>query len=603
MPSHFNNIHLLNTSLPATRTMHQLVYTNNNDKTFRIPTRLSSSLISNHISTSSNEHHPRLPPHNPARPTTQEEQDQQPREVNLMKKELNLLKFKLHNSVGEIDELTLIAKEVLGFVECHVEEFNGRDWGESFFLLKKFGEVDRRLGFVLLGFVLENSGFYHNFLGRTIDKIQGNKDTEFFNAVDLSMIATSVAKIGKCDSTKQLFASISSQTEFLAENGTPRELANIAYAFAKLGIEDNAEYFAGLSRKKVTDKIMDSGTTQAISNIAWAYANLKVERCSVYFNAISDPIVCERIVTQGTPQEIANIATSFWKLSIGKHRNYFTALSERSVIARIMEEGDAQNISNIATAYSKLGVVNHADFFAAINDRERSRVIVNIENNNLQEIANIATSFSVLQIRDNANFFDAISEKDVSRWIASSGNTQAIANIATAFAYLDIYEHVSYFSAINDPKVSESIVENAKPLEIASIAIAFAKLDVERVHNYFRALTVNPNSIRDGDSKNITNVLWSIGCLGLVDYQEYETLINTLWRKAMTIPIDEFAPEGLIQLHQFYTFAGINGRNLDDIPLELRSCINDVLDEMEYQSDYSVAAAGKYKTKHWANFD
>ena len=200
-----------------------------------------------------------------------------------------------------------------------------------------------------------------------------------------------------------------------------------------------------------------------------------------------------------------------------------------------------------------------------------------MENGDPQVIANIATAYSSLGVVDHANYFSALSDKKVCQFITKNGDPQNIANIATAYSSLGVVDHANYFSALSDKKVCQKIMKGGDPQAIANITSAYANLGIDDNCNFFLALSDNMSVVNEGDSQNNCNCLWSFAFLGLLDNKVYESIIKSLWKKAMSMPVSDFTVEGLNQLRQIYTCSIIEGGNkLDEIPSALRSKINAV---------------------------
>jgi len=252
----------------------------------------------------------------------------------------------------------------------------------------------------------------------------------------------------------------------------------------------------------------------------------------------------------------------------------FAAISKQSIW--IVNHVDAQALANIATAYSKLEITNHQDFFAAINDKDVSRWIV--ENGKAQEIANIATAFAKLEIVDHKNFFAAINDKKIIKYLMENGNAQDFANIATAFAKLEIVDQKAYFDSLSGKETCSMLINSGNPQNIANISSAFATLGIEDSNNFFLALSVDNTFATKGNAQDVCNSLWSFACLGLLENVAYESIIKSLWSKAISMPVEDFIVEDLRQLRQFYTCSIVEGENLKlkEIPSDLRSKINKV---------------------------
>ena len=181
-------------------------------------------------------------------------------------------------------------------------------------------------------------------------------------------------------------------------------------------------------------------------------------------------------------------------------------------------------------------------------------------------------------IVDHKNFFASINDEKIIKYLMGEGTPQNIANIATAFAKLEIVDHKNYFAAINDEKIIKYLMENGNAQDFANISSAFANLGIEDSSNFFLALSGDDTLVSKGNAQNVCNSLWSFACLGLLENVAYESIIKSLWSKAISMPVEDFIVEDLRQLRQFYTCSIVEGENLKlkEIPSDLRSKINKV---------------------------
>ena len=233
-----------------------------------------------------------------------------------------------------------------------------------------------------------------------------------------------------------------------------RGLANIAWAFAKLHINDGA-LFTAISR--VAMGKMGSFNAQELANTAWAFATLDINDDAL-FTELSRAVMGK--MRSFNAQDLANTAWAFAKLDINNSA-LFTAIS-RAAKGK-MGSFKAQELSNTAWAFATLRF-NDGALFIAI-----SRAAVGkMSSFNAQNLANIAWAFATLRINDRA-LFTAISRTAVGKM--GSFNAQNLANIAWAFAKLHINDG-ALFIAISRASMGKMGSCNAQ--ELATTAWAFA---------------------------------------------------------------------------------------------------------------------------------
>ena len=288
-----------------------------------------------------------------------------------------------------------------------------------------------------------------------------------------------------------------------------RNLANIAWAFAKLHINDVA-LFTAISSAAI-DK-MGSFNAQELANTAWAIATLHINDGAL-FTAISG--AARGKMGSFNAQDLANTAWAFAALGI-KDGALFTAISR--VARGKMGSFNAQDLASTAWAFATLHIKDVA-LFTAI----RRLAMRKMGSFNAQDLANTAWAFATLNIKDVA-LFTEISRATMDNM--GSLNAQELSNIAWAFATLHIKD-VALFTAISRTAVGEMGSFNAQGL--ANIAWAFAKLHI------------NDGALFTAISRA------AMGKMGSLNTQD---LANTAWAFAIALPKDALLLHLLPELNQ-----------------------------------------------------
>lgn len=189
-------------------------------------------------------------------------------------------------------------------------------------------------------------------------------------------------------------AAIARESIKLITEFSDQSLANMAWAFATLGIHD-LPLLDAISAESIK-KLSEFGQQQ-LANLVWAYATLG------YTNLpLIDALAAEAIkkIKEFKPQGIANTAWAYSKLGM-INKPLMEALAEEAI--KKIFKFDPQNISNTAWAYAKCGLT-HAPLMEALS----AAAIRMINDLGTRECANIAWAFSTLKIHDDT-LMDAIS--------------------------------------------------------------------------------------------------------------------------------------------------------------------------------------------------
>jgi len=229
-------------------------------------------------------------------------------------------------------------------------------------------------------------------------------------------------KLGERNAT--IFSAVESNASWIVDNGNAQEIANTAWACAKLDVQSPL-LFRSIDERSAW--LAENGKPQHVSNTAWACATLNVQAPS-FFRSIEER--ASWIVDNGNAQEIANTAWACAKLDV-QSPSLFRSIDERS--AWLVENGKPQNISNTAWAFAKLRF--HApSLFCCID--ERSAWL--IENGNPQNVANAALAFAEVGIRPEQLFRCLLEEGGRLEQFLEGANSQEVCNLAWSVATLGL---------------------------------------------------------------------------------------------------------------------------------------------------------------------
>jgi hypothetical protein len=327
----------------------------------------------------------------------------------------------------------------------------------------------------------------------------------------------------------------------IMRNARPQEMANLAWAFASVNnptttttttttLEDFA--VAPQLLKEIEERasfLVENGKPRDIANAAWAFAKLKVPAPRL-FEKIDEH--SSAIVENGKPQEIANIAWAFATFNIPAPL-LINHLQKR---AKAFVAGcGPQELANIAWALATLKV-SSKKLFKHIHGHGS----VLVEKGSPQEIANAAWAFSTLNLPAPI-LFKRINQHSLT--IIESAQPRNIANIAWAFAKLR-YDCPELLS-VTDSR-SECIIQRGDAQNVANVAWAFAVLRVTP-EKFFDCLEANVDQfLRTATEYSLCTVCWSLVVLDLG--RRNEALLQELWGRAMSLDAKSFTQDGLRNL-------------------------------------------------------
>jgi len=279
-----------------------------------------------------------------------------PKQYNTAHKE-----YKLHIMLNKkISDKANSWRELLSFVHHNGASFNHVNWATT---MSKLG---RRLP-TLNGKdrqELQKSKHYQTTIDALSKAITSPSLHQLFGTREVANIVHALAKLKQPDAA--ILAAVNDQSEHFVSNGTPQELANMAWAFAELSNSTNSTVDCSLLFRTIESRanfIVAEGSPQATANTAWAFATLAIPAPSL-FAAISDR--AKFLASNGKPQEIANTAwaaaTLYSRVRVKVNRNTTSQtpmicqslFREIEKNARTLMTGNTQEIATTAWAFGKL---------------------------------------------------------------------------------------------------------------------------------------------------------------------------------------------------------------------------------------------------------
>jgi hypothetical protein len=197
--------------------------------------------------------------------------------------------------------------------------------------------------------------------------IQGNwmaililfqKEGKNFNNINFATAISKLAKIRSLKKQDTLFLQLLEATVANLQDPdiNPRCYANVAHGLAKLHLRDNdvtGRVFNRLADATVVKKFVGSGKPQEIANTAWACAKLG-HSCPELFTELGTKTRSKWLVDNGNAQDIANTA---WACATLGHScsELFAVIGTKTRSDWLVDNGNAQEISMTAWACATLG--------------------------------------------------------------------------------------------------------------------------------------------------------------------------------------------------------------------------------------------------------
>ncbi|KAJ1447313.1 hypothetical protein M885DRAFT_472044 [Pelagophyceae sp. CCMP2097] len=336
----------------------------------------------------------------------------------------------------------------------------------------------------------------------------------------------------------------------------PQELANILWAYAKLGHRRDDLFLQLESAALELGRPLDGDVAfagfkpQELSNLAWAFATARVPSESLFAGPFSEAVMLR--VDEFNAQELANTAWAFAKQGFCSRTNpkLFAALG-KAALATNFADFNAQNLSNMCWAFAASpntrGEPSNAvasqrraelPVFAAVFDALALRCFERVSTFTPQALATTAWAFSTTAHGSrHPGLFEAIAAEAVSR--PHLFKAQDVSNTCWAFAARRQPDKAKARSSRSTkPSTSEAALFEAMAL---------------------RSLEV----VDDFSAQGLANTAWAMAA-SLSNGVSRDVQLSFGRRKAMTViaraalqKLDDFEPQGLSNLCWAFAAAGV----------------------------------------------
>lgn len=369
------------------------------------------------------------------------------------------------------------------------------------------------------GWVHMHAAAVESLVAHTMHTVKNGSE---IRARELANIAHGLAKCGHGGAMSSLMAALARPIELRSAEANEQELANAAWAFAKVGQHDG-ELFAALARAAAPRLGTFKG--QELANISWAFATAGLSEASL-FAALAR--VIERRLADFTVQGLAN---TVWAFAKAGHADASLLQAMASKTRQRVEELHAQDLAQTAWAFAKVGHCD-ADLFSALAGATRQC----LDKFTAQGLANTIWAFAKVGHLEESLF---AAFADATRRRLDECNAQDLANAAWAFAKA-CHSDARLFAAV--ARAAERCLEEFNTQDLVNTAWAFAKLGQFDDALFAAVATCLAARCLDNlSAPYIANVAWAFAQAGRHDAQLFNALTRSAEQQVGTLDAQDLA--------------------------------------------------------------
>lgn len=279
-----------------------------------------------------------------------------------------------------------------------------------------------------------------------------------------------------------IFRTLAKEANVNMDRFKPRELSNLAYAYALLGHDpilfDDHNLFENIAIKAA--QCLRRFNAQDFSNLIWSFAKLNVEPPNNFYDKAGLFISKSADLDTFKPQEISNILYSLAIANVSC-KELFQRFGGHICKMNDLDAFNQQELSNIVWAYAKLGTY-HDDLFykvgCTIEALDMSRFTPQTFSNLLWAYATIDEQSSSTVKLQRASLFGEMGDvmARVTDW--SSFKPQALSNIIWAYATVNI-EHAHIFNKVEEAILKRNDLGSFKPQHVSNIVWGYASAKMQ----------------------------------------------------------------------------------------------------------------------------
>ena len=291
----------------------------------------------------------------------------------------------------------------------------------------------------------------------------------------------------------------------------PRDVANIAWAYATLGVPD-AALLRSIAQHVTLPAVLYSLTPQHAANILWALAHSGVHDrpcfAAVAARVASDPA----FLAAFQPQNVANVA---WACARARHRDpqLMQCLAGHALHGPGVDAFSSQGLANVLWAFAALRVP-HRTLYAQV-DVEGAHVFLG-DDAVPQDVAMIVWAYATQRMYREP-LLKAVAARVSDPKFLAACNSQDLSMLCWGFARLRM-RHKALLDAVAERLTEPGVLEGFQPNHVATIAWAYAKLD--HPHPALMAAVARAAArplLPVLSAQNVANIAWALARTGTYD--------------------------------------------------------------------------------------
>eukprot|EP00956_Cyclotella_meneghiniana_P040621 scaffold200815_cov53-Cyclotella_meneghiniana.AAC.4 len=326
------------------------------------------------------------------------------------------------------------------------------------------------------------------------------------NPRDLSNLAYAYALLGydpKLDNGSTLLENIADVSIDAIENFNAQDISNTMWAYAKLGVTHSVFYRA-VGDAMVRMQTLESFEPQNLANTVWAYATAN-EQHRTLFKKVGDEIVAKDNLGSFRPQDFAN---TVWAYATANEQQptLFQKVGNEIVKKDNLASFTPQALANTVWAYATANE-QHGGLFKKVGDEIVAKD--NLTSFKPQNLANIVWAYATAN-EQHPTLFKKVGDEIVAKDNLASFNPQDFANTVWAYARAN-EQHPTLFQKVGDEILERDILASFKPQALANTVWAYATAN-EQHGGLFKKVgdeIVLKDNLASFTPQNLANTVWA----------------------------------------------------------------------------------------------
>lgn len=337
---------------------------------------------------------------------------------------------------------------------------------------------------------------FQNMLADIAEDLSDLSGIQRMGIQGLSNILHALAKLNQHETLQTIIVSLEddSTAKYIAENGTPQAIATILWAYAKGRIE--APNLCALVCKDA-NRLAGKATSRDVSNIVWALAKMGITDTTWFSTTLENQV--SKIVNAKNLQDVVNCVWACATAGSSECPRLFAVVEQQA--PRFVRK--PQDMANAVWSFATLDIPSNR-LFQVLDKNARTIV----SDRNTQVVSNCAWSCGVMDVAAPLLFQEIDSQ---AIWLASFANATEIASIVTAAAKLQ-HRLPSFYAALETNAERIIIDEVGNPQALSNILWAAAKQGIVLTNLIDHALQEDKvdRILNDGTAQEITIIAWAM---------------------------------------------------------------------------------------------